>query len=283
MTISIALLATLFLLYAILNAVEKNRIQRKRKLQLCGLSILRQALELLINIQQHRGLSAALLNGDQSFAARLSAKRNDIASVFQSLEPRLRENPELHSDAGSLASIQVEWNQMNLPIAGMTPERSFAKHTDLIRKTIHLIGDMGEHLGMLDGEGTPLALMSNILLLRIPLLMESIGQARALGSGYAAKGKCGAVGRIRLSFLEQHIRECQNEISSSMTGHSPATERVNVLLKVLNERFLQVEEISMPPDALFRTATEAIEACIGLWQDVAQKTGECVETHGAGA
>jgi len=279
MIISIVFVAILLLLYLILNVVEKNRLIRKRDLQLRGINILRQVLELLTNVQQHRGISAAMLSGDKSFAPRLMGKRNDIQKIFHSLKPVLAEIPELNSDSKNLASIQVSWNQMSLAIETMTPEQSFSKHTDLVRKTIHLIGDMGEHLGMLDGEGAPLALMSNILLLRIPLLMESIGQARALGSGYAAKGQCGAVGRIRLSFLEQHIRECQHEIRSSMTENSPAMERVNSLLKVLNERFLHVDEINIAPDTLFRTATEAIEACLGLWQDVAQKTVECVKTR----
>ncbi|MDX8400490.1 MAG: nitrate- and nitrite sensing domain-containing protein [Gallionellaceae bacterium] len=279
MIISIVFVAVLLSIYLILNVVEKNRSKRKRELQLRGLNVLRQALELLTNVQQHRGISAAMLSGDKSFAQRLMGKRNDIEKIFSSLEPVLAEIPELNSDSKSLAAIHASWSQMSSSIVTMTPEQSFAKHTDLIRKTIHLIGDMGEHIGMLDGEGAPLALMSNILLLRIPLLMESIGQARALGSGYAAKGKCGAVGRIRLSFLEQHIRECQHEIRSSMTENSPAMERVNSLLKVLNERFLHVEEINIAPDTLFRTATEAIEACLGLWQDVAQKTVECVETR----
>lgn len=281
MVISIIFVAVLLSLYLILNVLEKNRSRRKRELQLRGLNVLRQTLELLTNVQQHRGISAAMLSGDKSFAQRLMGKRNDIENIFRNLEPVLAEIPELNSDSGSLTSIQASWDQMSSSIVAMTPEQSFAKHTDLIRKTIHLIGDMGEHLGMLDGEGAPLALMSNIfiLLLRIPLLMESIGQARALGSGYAAKGKCGAVGRIRLSFLEQHIRECQHEIRNSMTENSPAMERVNSLLKVLNERFLHVEEINIAPDTLFRTATEAIEACLGLWQDVAQKTVECVETR----
>lgn len=266
----------LLLLFVILTVAEKNKRRRKRERQLHGLSVLHSGLGLLTNVQQHRGLSAALLNGDQTFSARLTAKRNDIQGIFRGLEPLLAETPELRSDVGSLSEIQREWSQMSLSIANLSPEQSFSRHTALIRKVIHLLGDMGEHLGLLDGEGSPLAHLSNTLLLRLPLLMESIGQARALGSGYAAKGQCGAVGRIRMNFLEQHIRECQHEIRASMTENSPATQRVNALLEVLNERFIRVEEIDIAPDTFFRTATDAIEACLSLWQDVARKTGEIV-------
>lgn len=280
MIIAIAFAALPVLLFVILKMVERNRNQRKNRLQVHGLTVLRQALDLLTNIQQHRGISAALLCGDQSFAPRLKTKRNDIEKIIRSLESALAEIPDLHPDSISLASINATWSQMSSSIASLTPEQSYAQHTDLNMKTIHLIGDIGEHLGMLDGEGTPPALMPSILLLRIPLLMESIGQARALGSGYAAKGRCGAVGRIRLSFLEQNIRECQHKISTSMTGNSPAMERVNSLLKLLNEHFLHQEVINIAPDTLFRTASEAIEACVSLWQDVAQKTVAFIEIRG---
>ncbi|HUX91284.1 MAG TPA: nitrate- and nitrite sensing domain-containing protein [Gallionellaceae bacterium] len=257
---------------------EKIKRQRKRERQLHGLNVLQHVLGLLTNVQQHRGISAALLNGDKSFAARLATKRNEIQGIFKNLGPLLSETPELRSDADSLLAVEREWEMMSSAIAHINSEQSFHKHTVLIRKIIHLLGDMGEHIGLLDGEGSPLALLSNTLLLKLPLLMESIGQARALGSGYAAKGQCGAVGRIRMNFLEQHIRECQQDISTS-TENTNATQRVNALLNVLNERFIAVEEVNITPDAFFRTATDAIEACLNLWKDLAQITGEIVETR----
>ncbi len=277
MLTSIVFCVTLLLLYAIMAMAEKKQRMCKRARQLHGLSVLRSGLGLLTNVQQHRGISAAVLNGDPSFSARMAAKRNDILGIFRSLEPLLAGTQELRSDTGSLLDIQREWSLLSQSIASLTPEQSFSRHTALIRKIIHLLGDMGEHLGLLDGEGSPLALLANTLLLRLPLLMESIGQARALGSGYAAKGQCGAVGRIRMNFLEQHIRECRHEIRTSMTmENGPAAQRVDALLTVLNERFIRAEEIDIAPDAFFQTATDAIEACLGLWQDVAQKTGEAV-------
>lgn len=278
MLITIIFCVALLLFFVILHWAEKIKRQRKRERQLHGLDVLQHVLGLLTNIQQHRGISAALLNGDKSFAARLASKRHEIQGIFKNLGPLLTETAELRSDADSLLAVEREWEVMSSTIAHINSEQSFYKHTALIRKIIHLLGDMGEHIGLLDGEGSPLALLSNTLLLKLPLLMESIGQARALGSGYAAKGQCGAVGRIRMNFLEQHIRECQQDISAS-TDNTNATQRVNSLLQVLNERFIAVEAVDIAPDAFFRTATDAIEACLNLWKDLALITGEIVETR----
>jgi len=278
MLITIIFCVALLLFFVILHLAEKIKRQRKRERQLHGLNVLQHVLALLTNVQQHRGISAALLNGDKSFDTRLATKQSEIQGIFENLGPLLTETPELRSDADSLLAVKREWEMMSTTLAHISSEQSFHKHTVLIRKIIHLLGDMGEHIGLLDGEGSPLALLSNTLLLKLPLLMESIGQARALGSGYAAKGQCGAVGRIRMNFLEQHIRECQQDISTS-TENTNATQRVNALLNVLNERFIAVEEVNITPDAFFRTATDAIEACLNLWKDLAQITGEIVETR----
>jgi hypothetical protein len=131
---------------------------------------------------------------------------------------------------------------------------------------------MVEHLGLMDNEGTSLALLSNLLLLRLPLLMESIGQARALGAGYAAKGQVGAVGRIRLSFLENHIRECRENMHIPGSNSRIATDKVEALLDLMEREFILAEEVNISPEQFFKAATDAIESCLKLWQDVAQHT-----------
>lgn len=275
MLITLIACITLLLIFGVLHVAEKNKIRRKRERQLQGINVLKKALELVIHIQQHRGMAAALLNGDPSFSARLVAKQSEIRGLLNHLSPLLAETAELRQDTDKLLHITQLWQQLALSINSISAEQSFAQHTALIRKTIHLLGDMGEHIGLLDGEGSPLAILSNTLLLRLPLLMESIGQARALGSGYAAKGQCGAVGRIRMNFLEQHIRECQADIIAA-TGNTLSTQRVNTLLRTLNKHFIRVDAVDIAPDTFFRMASDAIEACLSLWKDVAQQTGDFV-------
>lgn len=276
MLITLVSAAFLAVLYFFLKLAEKNKRKHKRERQLHGLNVLQIGLKLMSNVQQHRGISAAMLNGEKSFSTRLTSKRNELQDIFQLLESVLQKTPNLNSDLENLLTIKSEWEQLSLSITSLSHEQSFARHTALIRKVIHLLGDMGEHLGLLDGEGSSLALLSNTLLLKLPLLMESIGQARALGAGYAAQGQCGAVGRIRMSFLEQHIRECQNGMRATTPENSPATQRVSTLLAVLNERIIRVGEIDIAPEEFFRTASDAIEACLGMWQDVAMKTENIV-------
>lgn len=274
-TLAIALLC-LALLYAVLFFFEKRKQHRKMLRRLHGITALQTGVALMTALQQHRGMSVGLLNGNDSFRTGLINKQAEARSILGRMKTLIDESPELAPDHRTLASVTSSFEAIVNELQRMTAEQSFARHTELVRNTIHLIGDMGEHLGLMDNEGTPLAMLSNLLLLRLPLLMESIGQARALGSGYAAKGQVGAVGRIRLSFLESHIRECRENMHIPGNNGSAATEKVEALLDLLEKEFIQADEVNISPEQFFKAATDAIESCLKLWQDVAQHTESAI-------
>jgi len=277
--IAIAIVLFLLLLF-FLHLSENNRRELKRQRQEFGLTVLKSGLELMTAVQQHRGMSIAFLNGDAVFKAKMLGKRQEIQRLLARMPSLLAETPELRPDEAGLTEILRQWNELVSTAEHQVPETSFKQHTALVREIIHLMGDMGEHLGLLDGEGSSLALLSNTLLLKLPLLLESIGQARALGSGYAAQGQCGAVGRIRLSFLDQRIRECYDGIQRGAVVNEAVSKRVEALLETLQTRFIDTESVDISSATFFQTATEAIEACLVLWQEVAQHTGAAVGRHG---
>lgn len=269
LTLAIALLC-ITLLYGVLYLADKRKQHRKMLRRIHGISALQTGVTLMSALQQHRGMSSGLLNGNDSFRTGLINKQAEARSILSSMKSLIEQSPELAPDRRTLENVTSGLETIISELKQMTPEQSFSRHTELVRNTIHLIGDMGEHLGLMDNEGTPLAMLSNLLLLRLPLLMESIGQARALGSGYAAKGQVGAVGRIRLSFLESHIRECRENMHIPGNNGSAATEKVEALLDLLEKEFIQADEVNISPEQFFKAATDAIESCLKLWQDVAQ-------------
>jgi hypothetical protein len=275
LTLVIALLC-IALLYGVLYLADKRKQHRKMLRRIHGISALQTSVTLMSALQQHRGMSSGLLNGNDSFRTGLINKQAEARSILASMKALIDQSPELAPDRRTLENVTGGLEAIISDLKQMTPEQSFSRHTELVRNTIHLIGDMGEHLGLMDNEGTPLAMLSNLLLLRLPLLMESIGQARALGSGYAAKGQVGAVGRIRLSFLESHIRECRENMHIPGNNGSAATEKVEALLDLLEKEFIQTDEVNISPEQFFKAATDAIESCLKLWQDVAQHTESAI-------
>ena len=272
---SMGLLATTtLLLHWMHGRSEAHRHQRRH----LGLGAVREGIGLMTAMQQHRGMAAALLNGDDGFAGRLLAKQQDIQQGLGVLATRFAAVPDFASAGRRLERIATGWRQLQSQLRGLNSETSFATHTRLLQQILYLMGDVGERAGLLEARNPVVATLAEALLLRLPLLTESLGQARALGTGFAAQHKCGAVGRIRLSFLERRIRECLEQVATALDAPALGNpmqhcrRKVDTLLSVMETQVIGVERIDLAPDAYFRTATEAIEACLALWHAIAAAT-----------
>ena len=256
-----------------LARVGQNKHRRQRRQT--GLAAVREALACVTAVQQHRGMAAALLNGDAAFGPRLSAKQAEVDAAVRALATRIGETPALTVCMPRRERIDAQWRQLAGRIHGMTPEQSFAAHTVLVQQQLYQLGDLGEQAGLLDtGDDAERRLMQ-LLLQRLPPLVEHIGQARALGSGFAAKGQCGAVGRIRLRFLAQRIGAGQAALTALID--MPDWQRsvqvqgaeVSNLLALIETRLIGTDSIDLSPADYFRSATQTIDACLALWQRVA--------------
>jgi hypothetical protein len=252
-------------------AQRRERAARSARRRL-SLDAVRQGIALMTVVQQHRGMAAALLNGDTGFAGRLAEKQREVDATLAELGTGFARVPEFAAGGRRLDAIRAAWAQLCQGVRGYSAEQSFSAHTTLVQQVLYLLGDMGERGGLLEARAPALGALAEVLLLRLPLLAESIGQARALGTGFAAQGRCGAVGRIRLSFLERRIGECLaglGVVLDSPALAAPAQRcrhQVGRLLATIEVDLIGAERITLAPDAYFRCATEAIDACLALWQ-----------------
>lgn len=276
MAVIIAGMSVLFGATSVLNWSQMRQKKEDSRRRQSGLSAVRAGVTLMTVAQQHRGIAAALLNGDQRFISRLAAKQQEIGQAMVVLAHVLNEAPELAASGWRFASVQKTWRQLHTTVQTLTPEASFNEHTALIQQILYVLGDVGERAGLLENRRAGVLFPAESLLLRLPLLTECIGQARALGSGFAARGKIGAVGRIRLTFLEQRMRENLSRAVTaleSLSLQAPSAtcrDKVHALLNVISARIVGPEKIDITPEAYFAIATEAIDACLALWREAAQ-------------
>lgn len=268
-----ALLTGIGLLVLLLTALLCLEIQRRS--QRCeqrrnGLQAVQQGISLMTVVQQHRGISAALLNGDQAFAPRQIAKQAEIDAALSTLNLTIQADRALASSREDLKSLSEDWAGLRSSVRNLDPTLSFIQHTDLVRRVLHFIGDIGERAGLLEVRDRRVAKLLETLLLRLPLLVETVGQVRAMGTGFAAKGRCGAVGRIRLTFMGRRIEDCLSQIDPSLKDlGQDSQEKVKVLLDLLTSRIIAAEHIDIAPERYFQVSTEAIDACLVLWRKAA--------------
>lgn len=267
---------TLLLLWGL----ERRRGQQRRHHRQRGLQTVRQVLTLLTAMQQHRGMASALLSGDARFAGKLAGKQSEVSAALTGVAQDLPS--ATHSGTGRrLARLAAEWEQLCRDFRQGGADASFARHTALIRDALHLMGDVGERAGLLEDPDTVVRREAEMLLTRIPLLIESIGQTRALGTGFAAQGQCGAVGRIRLRFLKARVDDGLAHVAAMAADEARACcGRVKNLQQTLDQQLITAQRIEIAPEKLFALASEAIDACLLLWQATLAKMPGTPDTRG---
>lgn len=186
--------ATLGLVFAFLVAVivaqlsiQKENVDFSSK-ELLGVEYVKPLRGLLELVPQHRGMTNALLNGDDSFERKIQERRVDIDQAFTTLfevDNRLGESLDATSD---LNKLYDEWKSLKSLSSSLTASQSFARHTEFIDDILQLIIHVGDtsHL-ILDPELDSFYSM-DLVINRLPQLIEFMGQARGLGAGIAAQG-----------------------------------------------------------------------------------------------
>ena len=233
-----------------------------------------RVLALIHALQQHRGMSVAWLSGDRGFEAVLRAKRRDVGQLLQALEPVALREENLAADAcisrPELSLLASQWmdlcDAMENAALRPDPEDSITRHSLLVTRALGWLESLGlKRVGpVLAAEQAGLL---NTWVSTLPTLGEHLGQARAIGSGAAARGQCTPAERLRPHFLASRADSLMHQAvvdTPRLPAALPAIERVVRLLGVLRSDLLA----GQPPGAehYFAEATAAIDAVYAWMQ-----------------
>lgn len=198
--------ATVVMLFACLSMVVfvwKRKLAQSKSQQAkrSGLQYLTTLRQLLAAIQQHRGITNGVLCGDDKLQSRLPTLQSDINNHLQTLT---------HLDEGvrntsSWRSVEENWPRVRVQFKQWSAEQNLATHNQLLASLLESVEECALYYRLTElpqREGESIALLWNDLL----RVAECVGQARALGTGVAAKATCSSVERIRLKYLHQSIR-----------------------------------------------------------------------------
>src|SRR5690242_2134645 len=89
-------------------AQRRERAARSVRRRL-SLDAVRQGIALMTVMQQHRGMAAALLNGDTGFAGRLADKQREVDSTLSALCAGFARAPGLAASGRRLDAIRTAW------------------------------------------------------------------------------------------------------------------------------------------------------------------------------
>ncbi len=258
---------------------EVDSLQHER----VGLKYIRNIRPLIQLIPQHRGMSGAFLNGEPAFREKMLAKQQAIDSALSVLlltDERLSDDLNTGSRVRNLHSA---WDSLKKRVFEMTPARSFEEHTALIADLLALTERAAVQSELVLDSNLDTYYLMDMVVFRLPMLTEGMGQARAIGSGAAARGRLDKPGWARLAIRLDRIEKAEEALARGLRAifeKNPVLQRrldglgaqvhsTVVRFSDLIERdLLNAEPITVPTTEIFGASTQAINAVFGLYDTV---------------
>lgn len=230
---------------------------------LVGLDACNTLLQLIANIQQHRGLSSAYLAGDKSFEERLLSKRREIEPIIAQLQNTAAvENTHTYPcfTPNDITLWRHRWSTLATGQGNHSVENSIATHSNLISILLNWLDAIGEARIDIPLRGKILDGAVRNFTHRLPQLTECLGQARATGSGVAAAGSCSAMAKVRLMFLVSRAESLMEQASALDPRGMVAAQKVKLLAAMIRTQMLASQQVNVSADTYFNEATAAIDA-----------------------
>jgi len=236
------------------------------------------ALQQVIRMtQQHRGLSASMLAGNETLAAKRPQTAEALAKAYAQLEASLQTAGASSSLQAAAAERKRSFAGLEQAVAGRTlkPMESSVQHTQLIEQLMAL-GD-----GMLDEFALSLEAKPELYALvmasfvQAPGLTERLGLLRAQGSMYLTAGSVPPEGKLALHALQLRAQEYLNtqfielgkatkgspELKAALGSKAEALKaQVSKTLSLAKQEVIDASELKLAAPEYFQNVTDTIDA-----------------------
>lgn len=189
------------------------------KQEVIGVEYLSPVYTLLEDLQQHRDIAAALLNGDATFGETLAAKRGEIGADLQLVNAADEKLGEALQSTNRWDALQRRIGQLLESTPSEKAQASFDQHTDLLSDLLSFIVYIGDKSKLVLDPDLDSAYLIDLFVHKIPQLSETLSQARGVGVGIAVRKSKTEDERTKLSklisFVEVRTQEIQQELGKA--------------------------------------------------------------------
>ena len=245
------------------------------KREVRGLGPIQDVMTLTQLTQQHRGLSAGVLAGNEAQAPMRQAKEAEVVRALEKVQSSLTllEAANLSEQA---ARITSEWKTLAAAVSSKSiqgPE-SFIRHTALIADQISLTEDIVSSAGIGQDPTTAGYFLQMAVLQHMPRVTEGLGQLRARGTSMLVSTQAAAEDKARIEMLGANVRasmaaarkavdraaaansDLKDAVVSAMGKAVSATDEG---LRLVDEKIVRAQGLSHPPAEYFGTMTKTID------------------------
>ncbi len=149
--------------------------------QLEGLNQIKKTSKLIQSLQEHRGISAAVITGVRDSAYKQVSVNKKVIDNFLIVSNEL---PSEFKKAAEWSSIIHQWKYLNTKGVTVELDENFDLHTKLIHNLNSLQLKIADYYLLLVMDDLDSYYLTNSFLFTIPITLELLGQARAIGVSY---------------------------------------------------------------------------------------------------
>ena len=219
LTMGIVMLVLLFTVY-----VNLNRDIQTASNELAGLQMLKPVNRMAQFMQQHRGLSSGVLNGNEAMKEKRAAKEKEVADVVAASEAAL--SPRLR-DSANWKKIRQDWEDIRTQGLSWAPPENLKRHTAMIRNVLVLMVDVADETELTLDPVMDTYYFMDTVVSKMPAMLEPLGITRARGTGVLTKKELTPQMRIDLAALIAQMDStlnAQNANIAKVVRYSPALE-----------------------------------------------------------
>jgi len=243
--------------------------------EITGIEYIVPVRRLIQHFPEHRGMTNAYLAGNESFKAKVLAKRKQLAEDIRLVDEVDQRLGAKFGTATQWNRIKGTWSRLETEAFNGPAKEVFARHTALISEVLDLVKNISDSSNLtLDPELDSFYIKEAIVNL-LPQVVENLGQARGMSSGLAARQKMSSQESIKLTSLISTVQKNINDLKRGMQVLGQANSNLSNkigsqvqqtivgsegYLNFLTTEILNAKQINVQSSTVFSKGTATIKA-----------------------
>jgi len=232
---ALALVAIVVLLSSLYSSLDK--VVQASKKELAGIEAIMPMARLVQNLQQHRGFSSGVLNGNEAMKEKRSAKEKEVDAAFSSVAAKM--SPELQA-AEAWKKLLAGWEEIRKEGLGLTAPENFATHTRLIDDALVFQAAIADEYALTNDPDIDSMYLIDTATNKLPVALERLGQLRARGTGILTKKQIQQQQQVEMSSLLAEL----NSSVKALRLNVEKTARYNPAMKTALDSAAQEMSVS---------------------------------------
>ena len=283
-------LPTLALMYFLVK--EKNIAIDFGQKEIYGVEYLMPLRQLQELFAEHRGMASVYLNGDAAFKSRLVAQQRKIADAMQIMAAVDQRHGERLQATTQWQNLKTQWAQLQRDVLALSPADNLKQHQQLITTLLELVARAGDTSNLILDPDLDSYYLMDIIVIKLPNLLEKISVYRAKASGIAAQSLLSEDQKIDLinrhGGIVQMLASTLRSVAVAIENNATLKPKLDHLagafqqasdgvLDLIEQRIVRTETIDIAAAEVYAAATHSIDQGYALYDEAAVALIELLE------